>query len=103
MRVQANAVLVDQIKTYIGLVRREIEKPPEIPEDQRSASARMALIASMARLMTRIDHLEAEQRALLLEVSCNTKIATSQLQIVSAVEAQYLVSHLTIPIRYTAS
>jgi hypothetical protein len=102
MRMHANAVLADQIKAYIDHPRHKFTiEDIEEPGDQQSASSRKILQASAARLRARIDHLEAEQRALLLEISCNSKIASSQLQIVSVIDVHCELRWLTIPLRFT--
>jgi hypothetical protein len=93
MRMQANAVLTQQIKTYMDVLSSELSmeqtKFLELRDGngthqyQWLEASRKTLLESSSRLRARINHLEAEQRALLLEISCNSKIASSQLQIVS--------------------
>ena len=73
MRIHANAVCVDQILSHI----RSRKLPPNAEPDPVLQS-----------LEDRLNHLQTEQRALLLEISCNQKIAQSQLQIVYNLIAQ---------------
>jgi hypothetical protein len=89
-RTQANIVLVKQIRTYMAnlldkvvLIDKDGDPTPPASEVQWSSLSAKALLASADRLNARLNHLESEQRALLLEISCNAKIASSQLQIVS--------------------
>jgi hypothetical protein len=75
MRIHANAVFVDQILSHIGTGK---------PYPGRGSE----LTPVIQSLENRLNHLQTEQRALLLEISCNQKIAQSQLQIVYNLIAQ---------------
>lgn len=92
MRTEANIVLVEKIRAHMAdllfakVVLSGEKKDPtaRIFKDFWDNHSKTALLASADRLSTRLDHLESEQRALLLEISCNAKIAQNQLQIVCA-------------------
>ncbi|CAN9385152.1 unnamed protein product [Alternaria alternata] len=75
MRIHANAVFVDQILSHIGARKSPL-----------GWSTKSNLV--IRSLENRLNHLQTEQRALLLEISCNQKIAQSQLQIVYNLIAQ---------------
>jgi hypothetical protein len=81
MRTQANIVLVQKIKAYMADLHDSVDKDVR-PKSSGSDAQSKALLKSGNRLNARLDHLESEQRALLLELSCNEKIASSQVQIV---------------------
>ena len=83
MRIHANAVFVDQILSHIGTV-----KSSHIDTGKPSSRWTSELTPVMQSLENRLNHLQTEQRALLLEISCNQKIAQSQLQIVYNLIAQ---------------
>lgn len=83
MRIHANADFVDQILSHIGTV-----KPSHIDTGKPSSSWTSELTPVIQSLENRLNHLQTEQRALLLEISCNQKIAQSQLQIVYNLIAQ---------------
>ncbi|CAN9095859.1 unnamed protein product, partial [Alternaria alternata] len=75
MRIHANAVFVDQILSHINTG----DPPPDWDKK---------LTPVIQSLEDRLNHLQTEQCALLLEISCNQKIAQSQLQIVYNLIAQ---------------
>jgi hypothetical protein len=90
MRTQGNIVLVKQVRTYVAnlfdkmvLVDKDVDPAPPPSQVQWSSLSVNALLAAANRLNARLHNLGSEQGALLLEISCNAKIASSQLQIVS--------------------
>ncbi|CAN9376029.1 unnamed protein product [Alternaria sp. RS040] len=87
MRIRANAVSIDQILSHIsvGTTQQGFHPAPPLQSIQEAIKHPTPLVRS---LQNRINHLQTEQRALLLEISCNQKIAQSQLQIVYNLIAQ---------------
>jgi Mg2+ and Co2+ transporter CorA len=79
MRIHANAVFVEQITSHIHT---------EPPSSKAYDEMYPRLHSMSQNLRERLNHLQTEQRALLLEISCNQKIAQSQLQIVYNLIAQ---------------
>ena len=78
MRIRANAVFVEQITSHI-----------DAGETSKAYGDKYPRLYTMSQVLReRLDHLQTEQRALLLEISCNQKIAQSQLQIVYNLIAQ---------------
>ncbi|KAH8632681.1 hypothetical protein IG631_11315 [Alternaria alternata] len=75
MRIHTNAVFVDQILSHIGTGKLLCTWDTPLYHVTQS-------------LENRLNHLQTEQHALLLEISCDQKIAQSQLQIVYNLIAQ---------------
>jgi len=82
MRTHANIVLVQKIRSYMADLLDAGDYDVR-PMTSGSKAQSKAMLVSADRLNARLNHLESEQRALLLEISCNSKIAASQVQIVS--------------------
>jgi hypothetical protein len=111
MRIHANKTLVRQIRQNIARVEACVSKSGKKPlrrrpsdettsnasgdsidrtEDTESSgddksalsSYHNTLLTASQRLQNRLDHLECDQAAYLIEIACHEKIATSQLQIV---------------------
>lgn len=80
--MHANKALMGQVEELLS----EIEGHPDTGSSDNiadnEAQSNEALKKSSERLRVRIRQLESEHAALLLEISCNSKIASSQLQIV---------------------
>jgi hypothetical protein len=78
MRICANAVFIENITSHIDAGQTSKAYDGKYPRLDTMSQA----------LRERLGHLKIEQRALLLEISCNQKIAQSQLQIVYNLIAQ---------------
>ncbi|KAF2035891.1 hypothetical protein EK21DRAFT_53237 [Setomelanomma holmii] len=88
MRIHANAVFIEDMRIHFQRIdiKGTILKNNPDPDEQRRWASKLR---SMSRsLEERLVHLRTEQRALLLEITCNQKIAQSQLEIVYNLVAQ---------------
>lgn len=84
MRIHANGVFADQIMERIRLINESMRSRD--PDQRGSWLPRLRSMSE--RVLERLYQLKIEQRALLLEISCNQKIAQSQLEIVYNLVAQ---------------